>query len=131
MFHICIIIFSVLLLTGSCLIQRNPEYEEEEKSENDSVEVKSALLDIRFWHFGFLLFNGVFFGTYVASVYKGVALTYIDDETLTLAGSIGSFANGASRIIWASMMDYIGFKKVYLCLIILQLFASVFIYQAR
>lgn len=64
-----------------------------------------------------MLYNGVFFGTYVASVYKDIALGIIDDPTLTLAGSIGAFMNGTSRIVWASAMDKVGFRWVYLILI--------------
>lgn len=131
MFHVCLVIFAVLLYTGSILVTRNPEFMEEEKQEDNAVEVQTAVCDIRFWHLGVMLFNGVFFGTYVASVYKGVALTYVDDKTLTLAGSLGSFSNGASRLLWASLMDCWGFKRVYSCLIVLQLIASIFIYHSR
>ena len=78
-----------------------------------------------------MLFNGIFFGMYVASVYKGVALGYLDDSTLTLAGSLGAIANGSSRFLWATLMDYIGFKKVYACVLIIQLTATIFLYQNR
>lgn len=52
-----------------------------------------------------MLLNGVFFGVYVASVYKDVALKKgsIEDADLTIAGAIGSFVNGSSRIFWASL----------------------------
>jgi len=66
-----------------------------------------------------MYFNGVFFGVYVASVYKTVALGLIDDRTLTIAGSFGSFINGSSRILWASLMDKYGFKRVYLCILVI------------
>ena len=68
------------------------------------LHVKDAIHSIRFWHHSIMLFNGVFFGVYVASVYKDVALKKgsINDADLTIAGAIGSFMNGSSRIIWAS-----------------------------
>jgi len=74
-----------------------------------------------------MYFNGVFFGIYVASVYKTVALGLINDRTLTIAGSIGSFINGSSRIFWASLMDKYGFKSTYFCLLLIQLVTSLFI----
>ena len=49
-----------------------------------------------------MLFNGVFFGVYISSVYKSFARG-IDDNTLTIAGAVGSFINGSSRIFWASL----------------------------
>ena len=67
------------------------------------VHVGDALRSWRFWHLSIMLFNGVFFGVYVASVYKTVALCCIDDRALTIAGSVGSFVNGTSRIFWASL----------------------------
>lgn len=78
-----------------------------------------------------MLFNGIFFGVYVSSVYKNVALAYLDDYTLTLAGSIGAIANGSSRLFWAYLMDYLGFKKVYACILVIQFVASIFMYSAR
>ena len=66
-----------------------------------------------------MLFNGIFFGAYVSSVYKGVALSYLDDQTLTLAGSLGAIANGSSRLLWAYLLDLIGFRKVYACILVI------------
>ena len=78
-----------------------------------------------------MLYNGVVFGMYVASVYKDTALGLIPDSTLTLAGSLGAFANGGSRMFWATIMDYIGFRKVYLILVSIQIITATFIYQSR
>lgn len=68
------------------------------------MHVNDALKTTRYWHHSLMLFNGVFFGVYVASVYKDVALKKgsIEDADLTIAGALGSFMNGSSRIIWAS-----------------------------
>ena len=51
---------------------------------------------------GIMLYSGVFYGVYMASVYKTLALN-IDDHALTVAGSIGAVCNGGSRIFWASL----------------------------
>lgn len=50
-----------------------------------------------------MLLNGMFFGLFMASVYKEVALNILSDKTLTLAGALGSVCNGSSRIIWATL----------------------------
>ena len=82
-----------------------------------------ALKAGRFWFLAFLLFNGMFFGLYMASVYKSVAQheNKISDKALTTAGAIGSVCNGSSRILWASLQDKIGFKKVYTGMLVVQL----------
>ena len=52
---------------------------------------------------------------YLPSVFKtmGMQLGGIDDKFLTLVGSIGSVANGLSRIVWGPLQDKIGFKTIY------------------
>ena len=67
------------------------------------MHIKDAIRTPRFYHLAVMLFNGVFFGTYMASVYKSFVKGKIDDETLTIAGAIGSFINGSSRIFWATL----------------------------
>lgn len=66
-----------------------------------------------------MLFNGVFFGTYIASVYKAINQDTLNDKILTVAGAIGSICNGGSRILWASLQDKFGFKKVYAYLLVI------------
>ena len=80
-----------------------------------------------------MLFNGVFFGVYVAAVYKDVALNHgtIGDRELTIAGSIASFINGASRIMWASLLDKLGFRMIYMILLVIQLISALSLYAAR
>ena len=71
--------------------------------EDKVVHIKDAIRTTRFYHLAVMLFNGVFFGTYMASVYKSFVKGKIDDQTLTVAGAIGSFINGSSRIFWATL----------------------------
>lgn len=66
------------------------------------IEVNEAFKSRQFWHMGVMLFFGMFFGLFMASVYKQVALDYLSDNTLTLAGALGSVCNGSSRIMWAT-----------------------------
>ena len=65
-----------------------------------------AFKSLRFWHMSFMLYGGLFFGVYVASVYKPIASgipNEIGDKALTLTGAIGSVMNGASRVVWATL----------------------------
>ena len=71
---------------------------------------------IRFWHLAVMFYAGVFYGVYIAAVYKTIA-TGIKDSKLTLAGALGAVCNGCSRIFWATLQDKIGFKAVYLILL--------------
>jgi hypothetical protein len=69
----------------------------------DYVTVKEGLTSPRFYFLSWLLFQGIFFGIYMASVYKVCAIDVLDDMSLTIAGAIGSVCNGGSRIMWASL----------------------------
>ena len=71
-----------------------------------------------------LLFEGMFFGLYMASVYKAIASGHLKDSVLTVAGAIGSVCNGSSRLIWATLQDKFGFKKIYTSLLVVQLITS-------
>ena len=85
----------------------------------DDVAVSEALTVKRFWYLAAMLFLGTFYGCYVVSVYKTVANVNLEDHLLTLAGSLGSACNGSSRIIWATLQDNFGFRRVYSCLLTL------------
>lgn len=50
-----------------------------------------------------MLFSGIFYGIYVAAVYKTTAQDYLKDHVLTLAGMFGSICNGGGRIFWAGL----------------------------
>lgn len=78
-----------------------------------------------------MLLNGVFYGTFMASVYKAVNIDNLRDGTLTTAGALGAVCNGASRVFWATLQDKHGFKRVYFVLLVLQLAVSLLIYPLR
>jgi hypothetical protein len=50
---------------------------------------------------------------------------------LTLGGAIGSVCNGSSRILWATIQDYLGFNTVYFMIMLIQLVVSVVIVNVR
>ena len=60
---------------------------------------------------------------YMASVFKtmGMSLGGYDDAYLTLIGSLGSVANGLSRIVWGMMQDKTGFVAIYKIILIVEL----------
>ena len=60
---------------------------------------------------------------YMASVFKtmGMSLGDYDDQFLTLVGSLGSIANGLSRIVWGSIQDSTGFVTIYRIVIAIEL----------
>ena len=82
---------------------------------------KEGVTSGRFWLMFAILYFGLFYGVYMASVYKTTAQDTLDDHTLTLAGALGSVCNGSSRIMWASIQDKFGFKRVYFCLLLIQI----------
>jgi Na+/melibiose symporter-like transporter len=93
--------------------------------------LKEAVKSSRFWFLCVLLFDGIFFGIYFASVYKVADQAVLKDKTLTIAGALGSVCNGCSRIMWASLQDKFGFKKVYLVLMLIQLISACVIWKIR
>ena len=46
-----------------------------------------------------------------------------DDEFITIVGSLGGFASGI-RFVWSPLVDKFGYKKVYGCILIVQLIIS-------
>lgn len=78
-----------------------------------------------------MLFLGIFYGIYMAAVYKKTAQDYLDDDILTLAGAIGSICNGCSRYLWASLQDHYGFRRVYFVVMVIQLAISATIWNVR
>lgn len=97
----------------------------------DILTVKDGVTHPRFYLLAFMMFNGVFFGTYIASVYKSIDVDILSDHILTVAGAIGSVCNGGSRLFWAALMDKFGFKKVYYFLLAIQLVVSAMMYYVR
>ena len=81
-----------------------------------------------------MLYSGLFFGVYVASVYKSIASgipNEIGDKALTLTGAIGSVMNGSSRVIWATLQDKFGFNAIYMTVLTIQLVTALLIFHVR
>ena len=78
-----------------------------------------------------MLFLGIFYGIYMAGVYKKTAQEDLSDNVLTLAGAIGSVCNGCSRYFWASLQDIFGFRRVYFVVMCIQMVISATIYYVK
>jgi len=94
------------------------------------VTFSIAWRTFRFWHLFILFYSGVFYGTYINSVYKTIAVG-IKDSKLTLVGALGSVTNGCSRFFWATIQDKYGFKGIYFILLSIQLLSSALIFSFR
>lgn len=49
------------------------------------------------------MFNGVFFGIFIAGNYKIINLENLSDKVLTMAGAIGAVGNALSRILCSTL----------------------------
>lgn len=78
-----------------------------------------------------MMFNGVFFGIFVAGNYKIINLDNLSDKVLTLAGAIGAIGNAISRIVCSTLQDKYGFKSIYRYILIIQLGTCLLMYYFR
>lgn len=99
--------------------------------ERDYLTFNEGLRHPRFYHLLLMMVLGIFYGIYMAGVYKKTAQDYLDDNTLTIAGAIGSICNGCSRYMWASLQDIYGFRKVYFVVMMIQLIVSATIWNVK
>ena len=149
MYNYCIVLWAILGVLGACGVSRNPEYVAEQKekmnqskpnqinetedflAEPEPIGFLEGLKTWRFLHIGLMIYTGLFYGVYLAGVYKTTAQDFISDKALTTAGALGSLCNGGSRILWATLYDHYGFKKVYFTLLCIQLVVSSTIFYLK
>jgi Na+/melibiose symporter-like transporter len=111
--------------------QRLQLLHQHQSNDSGAITVRESLRMARFYNIFVILVFGSFYGLYVAAVYKTFDQDNLSDKVLTVAGALGSVCNGCSRIMWASLQDKYGFKKVYGVILVLQLILSLTIYQVR
>ncbi|GGC96900.1 MFS transporter [Thalassobacillus devorans] len=124
--------FAVMILS-SLYIERPPEGWKPEGFEGDTGEdnnkdlaymsATKSLKTKRFYYLWLMLFINVTCGIAVISAAKPLAVESVGMSTAaaaTLVGVMGIF-NGAGRIGWASLSDYIGRGNTYLIFFILQI----------
>jgi nitrate/nitrite transporter NarK len=99
------------------------------KDTRNYVTVKEGVSTPKYWHMYVMAYFSCFYGFYMASTYKNLGIDFgIDDLTLTIAGSVGSFFNGASRFGWGILADKYGFKLIYGALLVIQIIFSATVY---
>jgi len=74
-------------------------------------------------------FCSLFYGYFLINAYKVYGETKrIDDNFLTLVGSLGAIFNSLFRLVWAWLIDLYQFKYVYAALLLLQFFVTSTLY---
>lgn len=102
LFYALTICFSVLGTIGVLCIKRNPDFiAKEAEITANQLSVKEALSCRQFYYIFAMDFLTLAPGLYISGNFKvmGLQLGNIDDLTLTIIGSVGSIANGGSRVI--------------------------------
>jgi sugar phosphate permease len=68
-----------------------------------------------------MMFFTIWYFFYIAISFKAFGESYgMSDLFLTFAGSAGSTANALTRLCVGTLMDYVSFKKIFSCVLILQ-----------
>ena len=130
LFKTLAVCFTVLGLICIAFIKRNPDFiEHQAEITENQLTVRDALHHRQFYLICLMDFLSIIPLMYMSGHYKvmGLTLSDQDDYTLTVIGSIGSLANGGSRVLMGPLQDKIGFSKVYLIILIIEFFVCFFI----
>jgi len=98
----------------------------DEEAQQTNHEQELPLLSIlstrKFFTIYFMAVCHLFFGYYYSNVYKTYGNKYInDDQFLTSVGATAGLLNGCFKLVWASMLDYYPFRRIYGGLIALEI----------
>ena len=78
--------------------------------------------DRKFWHIWVMLTFSLMYAFFMKVAFKSYGSTiYSDDVYLTNVAKIGFLTAAISRFGWAALMEMVGFKPVYMVLLVLQL----------
>ena len=70
-------------------------------------------------------FLSIALSTYISSAYKVYGNErFQDDKYLAVVGSVSAVVNGTSRFVWAELFVRVGFKPVYMLVLIVQIVVS-------
>ena len=70
----------------------------------------------------FMAFCHLFYGYFYSNIYKIFGKDTInDDQFLTFVGAFAGLSNGFFKVVWASLLDYYSFRKIYGGLIALEI----------
>ena len=132
-FRFLAIIWLVLGTCGILLVRKNPDFAESKTATFSSqLTFKEGLRTRIFWAIFFMDFCSIFPLFLISQIWKtvGLQLGGMDDYTLTIIGSLGSIANGLSRIFWGPVQDKTSFLFVYRTILVIELIVCLSLYWA-
>jgi len=111
------------LTTGISTDTESPQIENHIKEQE--LSFKECLKSSQFSLLFIMMYLSIFYGYFIANVYKDFGELYIkDDRFLTLIGAL-SAAWAGFRFIWSFMMQKLSFKMVYSIMLVLQILVAV------
>lgn len=129
------IFYFILMMLGALYIARPPEGWAPAGMKEQTAEGRPRLTDLaqltaneavktpRFWMLWIMMFVNISSGIMLISVASPMAQEKVGMTALAAAATVGLMGifNGAGRIAWASLSDYIGRPNVYIVFFVLQL----------
>lgn len=104
-------------------------------SENKTYELTSlsaAFKSKKFTQYFLMMFFGILFQGFFAYVYKPIGLASgLHDNLLAWAGSSAAVVQAVSRVGFGFAYDKVGFKKIFKCLMIINIVTALACYAAR
>lgn len=102
--------------------------EQEADELNECHSLKEAVFSWQFPMLFLMAFFGDMYNYFISEIYKDFGMNYghnkYHDFFLTLVGTFGSGANGVSRLIMGSFLDYMSFKWLYFTMLCFQLLSA-------
>ncbi len=138
-FYILGIAYFILMILGASYIVRPPEgwmpagmkdgHQQSRTVVKDIAQLtaREAVRTPRFWMLWIMMFVNISAGIMLISVASPMAQEKVGMTTLAAASMVGIMGifNGAGRIGWASLSDYMGRQNVYVVFFVLQLAAFI------
>jgi Na+/melibiose symporter-like transporter len=110
----CLFAFGLITITEYKHSETKTEEKQQELDLEATIPLQRILTTKQFIMLYVLAASHMFEAYYVGNSFKMIGYKGgIKDSTLTIIGSTGSLLSGCSKIIFASLLDYFPFKKVY------------------
>ena len=111
--------YLVITVIGLLLIK---DRKLEEQHESEAFTVKNSLGTVQFFQIFFGTLLSGMAGLYAIASFKTIGLNIgYGDGFLTVVGSLGSFCNGISRLLWGILIDKASYKTTYMSILGLQI----------
>lgn len=92
------------------------------KSDLSNLSYRESYRDWTFWQIWAMLVFSMMFCMFMKVAFKSYGSTIYDDDTfLTNIAKVGFFSAACSRFGWALLQEIIGFKTVYLIILVIQI----------